>query len=522
MQSLEKHVHFDNTPAFLRLKNLSQHPLDLTAPGVVSSERIEKYKSEAAGIKLLYATERVTDEVLTQLHQLADEMQALEKMHKMQDGEVLNFINGFPSENRSVLHTALRDFFDEPNTHKTAVQAAQMARVEVDKIEKFFKKADFNDLVVIGIGGSELGPKAAYLALEAYQKPGKHVHFIGNVDPDDAAMILNHLDLNKTLVAVVSKSGTTLETVTNEKLARHYFDKARIDSSKHFIAITGEGSPMDAPQKYLASFYFWDWIGGRYSTTSAIGGVILTFACGFDVFWQFLKGANRMDKEALKKENNIPLLGALLEIWNRNFLGYSTLAIIPYSRALSRLSAHIEQLEMESNGKRIDHWGEKVDFETSPIIWGEPGTNAQHSFFQMIHQGTTIVPIEFIGFKESQLGEDMDVEGTTSQQKLLSNLFAQALALATGQKSDNPNKFFPGNRPSHILLGKQLTPELFGSLFSYFENKIAFEGFIWNINSFDQEGVQLGKLLAKEFIEQFKKGKPDGIQGAFLNHLRSL
>jgi glucose-6-phosphate isomerase len=220
---------------------------------------------------------------------------------------------------------------------------------------------------------------------------------------------------------------------------------------------------------------------------------------------EFLRGANAMDKIATRSDfrTNLPLLSALLGIWNRNFLGLPTTAIIPYSQALARFPAHLQQLDMESNGKRIDKRGHPVDFETGPIIWGEPGTNGQHSFYQSIHQGTTIVPLEFIGFKESQYRDDVIYDGTSCQEKLLSNLFAQSIALAIGQKSDNPNKFFPGNRPNRILFGERLDPFTMGAILAFYEHKVAFQGFMWNINSFDQEGVQLGKKLALKMIEQF-------------------
>lgn len=236
-----------------------------------------------------------------------------------------------------------------------------------------------------------------------------------------------------------------------------------------------------------------------------VGGVLLSFAYGFDIFWEMLKGANAMDKNALNHDmdKNLPLLAALLGIWNRNFLHYPLLAVIPYSSALARYPSHIQQADMESNGKHIDKLGHYVDFNTGPYIFGEPGTNAQHSFYQLIHQGTDICPLELIGFKLPQRKFDKTIDGTTSQEKLLSNLFAQSIALATGQKNENPNKDFQGNRPNFILLGKQLTPFALGALLAFYEHKVAFQGFIWNINSFDQEGVQLGKVLAVKIIERF-------------------
>lgn len=514
-----------------KLTQLAQNPIDLTQAGVLTAERISEFCAADVGFKVLYATERVTKEVLEALKELAEEMNVFEMMEKMQGGEIVNSIEGFPSENRAALHTAARDLFENPNPAKAAKKAAELAKVEVDKLKRFLARIDnqYSDLVVIGIGGSELGPKAIFLALDYLKRKGRRVHFIGNVDPDNTVEVLNELDLKKTLVCVISKSGTTLETQVNEAFAREYFKKADIDSKDHFMAVTGEGSPMDNPSNYLESFHIWDWIGGRYSGSSIIGGVILGFAYGFDVYLEFLKGANAMDKAALKKDalNNLPLLLALLEVWNHNFLNIETLAVIPYSQALSRFPAHLQQLEMESNGKQIDRLGKFVDYPTGPIIWGEPGTNAQHSFYQLIHQGRIQIALEFIGFKESQAAHDFDYLGTTSQEKLIANLLAQTIALAAGQKNENPNKVFLGNRPSHLILGKKLTPYQLGALLALFEHKIAFEGFLWNINSFDQEGVQLGKVLAGKIIDRFlaKKGEdkpPYPLADAYLRQLDSL
>ncbi len=505
---------FKEFPSYKRLEELAKSPLDLTADGALSPERISQYVASAEGLRLLYATEKVTDDVLKALEGLAGEARVFEKMKNMQSGAVVNQIEGFPSEERKVLHTATRDIFDDPQDSPSASEAAALAKREVDKLEAFLPGVEgrFNDLVMIGIGGSDLGPRANYLALQYLQKAGRRVHFISNVDPDDAAGVFEEINLERCLVGVVSKSGTTLETLSNEALVRRRFEVAGLDSNHHFIAITGEGSPMDNPERYLESFYIWDWIGGRYSSTSMVGAVMIAFAYGFETFIEWLKGAHAMDRVALipKLEGNLPLLGALLGIWNHNFLGYTTNGVMPYSQALIRFPAHLQQLDMESNGKRVDKQGKKVEFKTGPIIWGEPGTNSQHSFFQLLHQGTEVVPLEFIGFKECQYGQDLLVEGTTSQEKLLSNLFAQSIALATGKRSDNPNRYFPGNRPSRLLLAKQLTPYTLGAILSYFEHKTAFQGFIWNINSFDQEGVQLGKVLAKRLIEQFKGKREEG------------
>jgi glucose-6-phosphate isomerase len=532
--SMRTETMFRHYKASHFLKGLATSPYDLTAAGNLSTERIERYCAQAGEFKLLYATERVNDDVLHALKELAQEAHLIEKMEAMQRGEVINKIEGYESENRSVLHTAMRDLFMHPNTAPAAKKAAQAEKKECDKLKNFMAKIDsenrFTDLIQIGIGGSDLGPHALYIACVAYQKPNRRVHFLSNVDPDDAAAILKSVNPKNTLVVVVSKSGSTLETLTNEALARAHFQKAGCNPSAHFISVTGEKSPMDNPSSYLASFYMWDYIGGRYSATSMVGAVMLSFALGFDQFMNILKGAHEMDRIALNTDfqQNLPLLSAMLGIWNRNFLHYQTVAILPYSQALLRFPAHLQQCNMESNGKRIDKGGNPVDFDTGPIVWGEPGTNGQHSFYQLIHQGTNIVPIEFVGFKESQYQEDLNVQGSTSQEKLLANLLAQSIALAKGQKSDNPNKVFPGNRPNRLLLARRLDPFTLGSLLSYYENTIAFQGFCWNINSFDQEGVQLGKVLAKKIIDQFtakrqgKKAEKFVEAEAMLRHLESL
>jgi glucose-6-phosphate isomerase len=524
--------YFKDLPSYKRLVELAKNPFDLIAKGGLTPARIKEFYAKGGGFTFLYGTERVDKDVLAALHDLARQSDALEKMKGMQAGGVVNRIEGYSSENRKVLHTATRDFFDSRNESPAAKEASAIAYREVDKLKGFLPKVEgeFDDLIMIGIGGSDLGPRANYLALQYLKQKGRNVHFISNVDPDDAAQVLAEVNPEKCLVGVVSKSGTTLETLSNETLVRTHFESLGLDSSRHFIAITGKGSPMDDPSRYLESFYIWDWIGGRYSSTSMVGGVMIAFAYGMDVYLDWLRGAHEMDRIALKDSlsENIPLLAALLGIWNHNFLGFPTYGLMPYSQALIRFPAHVQQLDMESNGKRIDKQGRPVSYQTGPIIWGEPGTNSQHSFFQLLHQGKEIVPLVFVGFKESQYGKDLDVKGTTSQEKLLANLFAQSIALATGKNDENPNRFFPGNRPSHLLLAKKLTPFTLGSLLSFFEHKIAFQGFIWNINSFDQEGVQLGKVVANQLIEQFaarnsgENVSPYPLGQAFIEHLEEV
>lgn len=519
-----------------QLRKLALNPINLSRSKELMPERIAHLYGEACGYKLLYGTEKVTPDIMHALEALAKESKALEKMKHMQEGEIVNFVKPYPCENRAALHTATRDFFDHPQTALKAKEAAHAARQEIEKLKSFMAKLEtekkFDDLIVIGIGGSDQGPRANYTALQYLLKTGRKVHFIANVDPDDGAKVLKDVNLKRTLVVAISKSGTTLETETNEELVKEQFKKEKLNPRDHFISVTMPGTPMDNRQNYMETFYLWDWIGGRYSTSSMVGGVVLAFAFGFDVFWEFLKGAHEMDRSALQPDlkKNLPLLAALLGIWNHNFLKYPTFAIIPYSQALRDYPAHLQQVDMESNGKLIDQQqGKFVDFDTGPVLWGSLGTNSQHSYFQLLHQGTATVPLLMIGFKKSQYGEDLEVHGTTSQEKLLANLFAQSVALALGNQPDNPNKFCPGNRPTTLMLGEQLTPYAAGALLSFYEHRVAFQGFIWGINSFDQEGVQLGKVTAHQLIDNFAARRlkteaknPDPIGDAYLQHLDSF
>ena len=513
---------FEKTKAFENLKTLAAQPLDLTKEGVITTQRIASMIAKGAGYTFLYGFERITEDTLQTLVSLAAERKALEQMQAMQSGEIVNFIEGFESEKRAVLHTAMRDIFDNPNPGKEASKARELVIKEHEKLKNFIQKLDaekrYSEMIFVGIGGSELGPRALFHGLSFYQRKDRKIHFIGNVDPDDVALTLAKADLTKSLVVVISKSGTTLETSTNEEFLRKEFTKQGLDPKQHFISITMPKTPMDDLTRYLACFHVWDYVGGRYSATSMVGGLLISFGVGYKEYLELLKGAHDMDLVALKSnpKENLPLLGALIGIWNRNFLGYPTVGIIPYAQVLHRFPAHLQQCDMESNGKRIDRKGHACSFDTGPIIWGEPGTNAQHSFYQMIHQGTTTVPLELIGFTSSQGNLDFEWKGTTSQEKLMSNLFAQAIALATGQKSANPNKVFPGNRPTSLLLAKKLTPYALGALLSHYENKIAFQGFIWGVNSFDQEGVQLGKVLADRQLDLFAARR--GVSDASKKH----
>ena len=509
---MQKRVAYSDTTAHQKLLSLKAFPFDLTTANVLHKDgRLEKYIYSSSHFTLHYWAQRVDESILDALQQLADECDLIGQYKQMKCGEVMNNIQGIESEERQVLHTASRDIFVEQACEQAATDKAIR---ELTKLKDLLDDLDsgkltnangekFKSLIHVGIGGSDLGPRSLYEALRPYGRKQREVHFISNVDPDDAAAVLRRVDLSTALVNIVSKSGTTLETLTNEALVREAFISAGLDPAHHFIAVTGQGSPMDNPKRYLRSFYMYDFIGGRYSATSMVGLVMLGFYLGYEQIIAFLRGAATVDYEAEEPDirRNQALLLALLGIWNHSYLDMPTLAILPYSQALHRFPAHLQQCDMESNGKSITRIGQRVDYKTGPIIWGEPGTNGQHAFYQLLHQGTEIVPCDFIGFLQGQYNIDTYSKNTTSQQKLVANMLAQSVALASGQKSDNPNTTFAGNRPSSILLADRLTPEVMGALLALYEAKIVFQGFAWNVNSFDQEGVQLGKILANRFLD---------------------
>ena len=479
---------------------------------VLDAKRVKEFSVPmAAGLTYNYAAKEVNAQILSVLQELADEAELVAKFKELYEGEVIN-----TGENRKVLHHLLRgqlgaDVIYEGNNLRTFYQtqqdniAAFAEKVHSGKITNA-KGEKFDTVVQIGIGGSDLGPRAMYLALEGWARKNgclkMNAKFISNVDPDDGAAVMQSINPAKTLFVLVSKSGTTQETLANELFVKDYLKKAGLDASKHMVAVTSETSPLANNPGYLASFYIDNFIGGRFSSTSAVGGTVMSLAFGADVFAQFLEGAHEADVTATNADikKNPSLLDALIGVYERNAQGYPATAILPYSQALSRLPAHLQQADMESNGKQVNRFGEKVNYVTGPAIFGEPGTNGQHSFYQLLHQGTDIIPLQFIGFKDSQSGEDVVVDGSTSQKKLCANLAAQIVAFACGKSDENPNKNFPGGRPSSLIYGKQLTPKTLGALLAHYENKIMFQGFVWNLNSFDQEGVQLGKVLTKKVL----------------------
>ena len=485
---------------------------------VMSADRVKAYSVPMAeGITYNYAAKQVDDKVLDVLAKLAKEAQLSEKFKALYEGEVVN-----TGEKRLVLHHMTRGQLGAA-VEADGVDKRSFYVEQQDRIADFANKVHngeitnaagekFTTVVQIGIGGSDLGPRAMYLALENWAKKNgtfkMEAKFISNVDPDDAAAVLASTDVAHSIFILVSKSGTTLETLTNESFVKDALKKAGLDASKHMIAVTSETSPLAKSDDYLAAFFMDDYIGGRFSSTSAVGGAVLSLAFGPEVFARFLEGAAAED-ELSKNEDilkNPEMLDALIGVYERNVLGYPSTAVLPYSQALSRFPAHLQQLDMESNGKSVNRFGEPVDYVTGPVIFGEPGTNGQHSFYQLLHQGTDIVPLQFIGFKNSQIGTDVVIQDSTSQQKLCANVAAQIVAFACGKSDDNRNKNFEGNRPSSIIIGEQLTPETLGALLAHYENKIMFQGFLWNVNSFDQEGVQLGKVLAKKVLAHETEG----------------
>ena len=480
--------------------------------GENGAKRVRNYSVPmGAGLDFNYGARPVDDAVLAAIANFAQEAQLAEKFEALYNGAVIN-----TGENRLVLHHMCRGqlgndviadginkrqfYVNEQNRINALVAKVHAGEIANGDGEKF------TTVVQIGIGGSDLGPRAIYLALENWAKVnGCHkmkAEFISNVDPDDAAAVLNRIDVAHSLFILVSKSGTTLETLTNESFVKDALVKAGLDPAKHMIAVTSETSPLAKSADYLATFFMDDYIGGRYSSCSGVGGAILSLAFGSDVFARFLNGAAEADALAKNADilKNAAMLDAMIGVYERNVLGYGTTAVLPYSQALSRFPAHLQQLDMESNGKSVNRYGEPVNYATGPVIFGEPGTNGQHSFYQLLHQGTDIIPLQFVGFRNSQMGQDVLIQGSTSQQKLGANVAAQIVAFACGKEDENRNKYFPGGRPSSIIIGEQLTPEALGALLAHFENKVMFQGFAWNLNSFDQEGVQLGKVLAKKVL----------------------
>lgn len=477
----------------------------------LNPERITKYSAPAgAGLTYNFAGKKVNEEILNLLQGIADEQQLTDKYKSLLNGDIIN-----TGEKRMVLHHHCRDMkLDDvvvDGQNMTDFYAGEMTKAYdfAEKVHSGEIKGStgkkFETVVQVGIGGSDLGPRAIYLALKNATTPKMDAKFIANVDPDDANNVLADLDFETTLFVLVSKSGVTQETLTNQKFVLEKMAAKNIsglEPLKHFVCVTSAQSPLAADTNYLASFFIDNNIGGRFSSTSAVGGCILSLALGSDVFKRFLAGAKEADTQALNANifENAALVDALIGMYENNILGMNNTAVIPYSESMARFPAHLQQLDMESNGKSVNRFGEEVKYATGPSIMGEPGTNSQHSFFQFIHQATFMIPVQFIGFRNPQIDADLEYQGSTSSKKLNANLVAQMTAMNLGKDDENRNKYFEGERPISLLHADRLTPEVMGAILAHFENKVMFQGFIWNINSFDQEGVQLGKLLANKVL----------------------
>jgi glucose-6-phosphate isomerase len=483
-------------------------------------QRGERMTAEAVGFYLDYSKNLVTDETLKLLMQLAEESGLRGRIDAMFGGEKINI-----TEDRAVLHVALRAPKEAsivvdgdnvvPQVHAVLDKMAGFSeRVRSGEWKGYTGKRILN-VVNIGIGGSDLGPVMAYEALKYYSDRAMTFRFVSNVDGTDFAEAVRDLDPAETLFIVSSKTFTTLETMTNAHSARDWvlaaFDGDIKSVARHFVAVSTNADEVAKFGIDTANMFgFWDWVGGRYSMDSAIG-LSTMLAIGAENFRSMLNGFHHMDEHfrTAPFERNLPVLMGLLAIWHNNFFGAETVAVLPYEQYLKRFPAYLQQLTMESNGKHVSLDGSKVSCNTSPIYFGEPGTNGQHSFYQLIHQGTRIIPCDFIAFGKSlnPLGEHHDI--------LLANMFAQGEALAVGKTREEveaegtpdwlaPHRVFEGNRPSNTILADRLTPETFGSLVALYEHNVFTQGAIWNIDSFDQWGVELGKHLAQEIIPELE------------------
>jgi glucose-6-phosphate isomerase len=484
-------------------------------------KRGERMAVEGVGIYLDYSKHRITDETLRLLLQLAEESGLRERIRAMFRGEKINV-----TEKRAVLHTALR----APQGQSIVVDGEEVVsqvHAVLDKMADFCTRVRsgewkgytgkaIRNVVNIGIGGSDLGPVMAYEALRHYSRRDLTFRFVSNIDGTDFAEATGDLDAEETLFIISSKTFTTLETMTNAHTARDWALKSLKDPAavaRHFVAVsTNAGEVAKFGINTANMFEFWDWVGGRYSMDSAIG-LSTMIAIGPEQFRAMLGGFHEMDEHfrTAPFERNLPVLMALLGIWYNNFFGAQTLAVLPYEQYLKRFPAYLQQLTMESNGKQVTLDGTEVACQTGPIYWGEPGTNGQHSFYQLIHQGTKLIPCDFIGFVQplNPLGRHHDL--------LLANMFAQAEALAFGKTPEEvraegtpswlaPHKVFEGNRPSSTILLERLTPAALGKLVALYEHSVFTQGVIWNIDSFDQWGVELGKALAVRIVPELEAG----------------
>ena len=479
--------------------------------------RFEAFSATGGGLFLDYARQRLDSAVMADLAALDAQLGLRDRLARMCSGDKLNVTEG-----RAVLHTASRHFGGEPilvdgqdvmpDIRAVREQIKQFSRkIHTGKLKSGSGKP-FRHVVVIGIGGSYLGTEFVSTALAAFADKQISIHYLANVDVHNFGAVVQTIDPQTTLWVIISKSYTTAETSANTNLAEQFMREQGIDPAKHTVTVTAKGSPGDDPDRpVLQTFHMFDYIGGRYSVTSAVGGVPLSLLLGHDRFESFLQGAAEMDEHARNAppSENLPLLAALLSVWNTSYLNYPQQAIIPYASPLSKLAPHVQQLNMESNGKAVDIEGHPLPNPAGVVIFGEPGTNAQHSFFQLAHQGTPF-PIDFIGVRNPQYTQyTARSKGVTNHQELWANLLAQATALAEGRDHEEGAKQFSGNRPSSIIVLEDLEPINIGRLLSFYEARTVYEGFIWGINSFDQFGVELGKKVADRLRAQIARRNDD-------------
>jgi glucose-6-phosphate isomerase len=524
-------------------KDLSMRDLFAQDPG-----RAARFTLEFGGLYFDFSKNRIVDETLSLLRALAVERNVPGMAKKMFAGEKINI-----TEDRAVLHIALRNRSNTPILvdGKDVMPEVNAVLAHMKKFSDAVRSGEWKghtgkpitDFVNIGIGGSDLGPVMVTEALKPYRGKGPNAHFVSNVDGTHIAETLKNLSTETTLFIIASKTFTTQETLTNAHSARDWFlaeakDEAAV--AKHFVALsTNEKEVKKFGIDPANMFEFWDWVGGRYSLWSAIG-LSIALSIGYDNFVELLEGAHEMDQHFLNTppEKNLPMTLGLLGVWYNNFFGARTVAILPYDQYMHRFPAYFQQGDMESNGKGVTREGEKVDTATGPVIWGEPGTNGQHAFYQLIHQGTQLVPADFLAPMESQnpLGEHHLI--------LLSNFFAQTEALMRGKTADEvraelvkdglsgeklekliPHKVFTGNRPTNSILFPKLTPKTLGLLIALYEHKIFTQGIVWDINSFDQWGVELGKQLAKKILPELESDNEvtshDSSTNALINHFNS-
>ena len=522
-------MDISQTPAWKALIEHTQKLKTKTISDLFKEEadRFEQFSINAAGIFLDFSKNILTKETFSLLLKLTQERDVKNWIEKMFSSEKINI-----TENRAVLHTALRNCSDKPILLDGKDIMPEIRKV-LNKIQIFSEKVrsgnwkgytgkKVTDIVNIGIGGSNLGPAMAVEALTPYTDPNLNFHFVSNIDGTHIAETLKKLNPETTLFIIASKTFTTLETMTNAKTARKWFlDQAKDETciAKHFVAVsTNKNAVEEFGIDAQNMFEFWDWVGGRYSMWSAIG-LSIVIAIGMDNFEAFLSGAHEMDTHfrTADFENNIPVVLALIGILYNNFFDFETHALLPYDQYLRRLAAYVQQLDMESNGKHICKDGTKSTSSTGPIIWGEPGTDGQHAFYQLIHQGTKIIPADFLAPANSHNPIN------DHHELLLSNFFAQTEALMNGKTIElvkeelkdlgldkeeinkiSPHKVFEGNRPSNSIMFKQLDPKTLGVLIAMYEHKVFVQGIIWDICSFDQWGVELGKQLANRIIPELK------------------